>query len=282
MAFRNIAQQSEQEVSVTFEQFAMEHGLIINSLILDKWVRVPTEDHPRKRNGAYIFDGHKGAVINFALHTQHILYKSAEPYVPDPMAAIRRMKAEKERRDRQKKAADKAAFILNNATKEQHPYLLRKGFDCKGYVWNGLLVLPMRVNGALVGCQLIQADGTKRFLAGQVTKGASLVIDNKGVNILCEGFATGLSVRNAMRHLRERYTIHVCFSAGNMLEVAKGMRNPVVIADNDASGTGQSVAKKIASRYWLGQIGEDFNDAEQRIGTAAVADSLLPFIPPRQ
>ena len=263
---------------MTFEQFAMEHGLLINSLILDKWVRVPTEDHPRKRNGAYIFDGHKGAVINFAIHTQHILYKSQEPYKPDPMAATRRRLAEKERRDRQKKAADKAAFILNNATKEQHPYLLRKGFDCKGYVWNGLLVLPMRVNGALVGCQMIQEDGTKRFLSGQVTKQASLVIDNKGRNILCEGFATALSVRNAMRHLKERYTIHVCFSAGNMLEIAKGMHNPLVIADHDASGVGQSVAKKIAPCYWLGELGEDFNDAEMRLGTAAVAETLRPFL----
>lgn len=263
---------------MTFEQFAMEHGLIINSLILDKWVRVPTEDHPRKRNGAYIFDGHKGAVINFAMHTQHILYKSQEPYKPDPMAAIRRQRADAERKRKQKAARDKAAFILNHATKAQHPYLLRKGFDCKGYVWNGLLALPMRVGDSLVGCQLIQEDGTKRFLSGQITKGASLKIDNHGRNILCEGFATGMSVRNAMRHLKQRYTIHVCFSAGNMLEIAKGLDNPLVIADNDASGTGESVAKKIASRYWLGEAGEDFNDAEQRMGTAAVADTLRAFL----
>ena len=263
---------------MTFEQFAMEHGLLINSLILDKWVRVPTEDKPRSRNGAYIFDGHKGAVINFAMHTQHIIYKSQEPYKPDPMAAIRRQRADAERKQKQKAARDKAAFILNNATKAQHPYLIRKGFDCKGYVWNGLLALPMRVGDSLVGCQLIQEDGTKRFLSGQVTKGASLKIDAKGRDILCEGFATGMSVRNAMRHMRERYTIHVCFSAGNMLEIAKGLRNPLVIADNDASGTGEGVAKKIASRYWLGEAGEDFNDAEQRLGTAGVADTLRPFL----
>jgi len=173
---------------------------------------------------------------------------------------------------------EKDRFRNLYATKAQHPYLIRKGFDCKGYVWNGLLALPMRVGDSLVGCQLIQEDGTKRFLSGQVTKGASLKIDAKGRDILCEGFATGMSVRNAMRHIRERYTIHVCFSAGNMLEIAKGLRNPLVIADNDASGTGEGVAKKIASRYWLGEAGEDFNDAEQRLGTAGVADTLRPFI----
>jgi putative DNA primase/helicase len=264
--------------SMTFQQFATEHGLIVDNVEIDKWVRVPTEDKPRSKNGAYIFDGRKGAVINFALHTQHIPYKSNEPYIANPMDQLRRQKAQEERRTRQKQAANKAAFILNSSVKAQHPYLLRKGFDCKGYVWQGLLVLPMRVDGALVGCQLIQEDGTKRFLAGQVTKGASLIIDNKGINILCEGFATGLSVRNAMRHLQERYTLHVCFSAGNMLEIAKGMRAPLVIADNDASGTGESVAKKIASNYWLGEAGEDFNDAEKRLGTAGVADTLRPFI----
>jgi putative DNA primase/helicase len=258
--------------SMTFEEFARDHGLMIKDLILDRWVRVGTEDHPRKQNGAYIFDGHKGAIINFAVHDKHILYKSSEPFIPDPHAAAKREAAKRDHELRQRKAADKAAFILNNAVKGQHPYLIRKGFPDRGLIWNKLLVLPMRVSQHLVGCQMIQEDGTKRFLTGQQTKGASLVIDNKGRNILCEGFATGMSVRRAMKHLRERYTIHVCFSAGNMLEVAKSLREPLVIADNDPMGV--STAKKIASRYWLGEAGEDFNDTEQRIGTQLAAESL--------
>jgi len=264
--------------SMTFQQFATEHGLIVDSLELDKWVRVPTEDHPRKRNGAYIFDGRSGAVRNWAVHDSPIQYKSTEPYIANPMDQLRRQRAQEDRQKKQKAARDKAAFIMNNATKQQHPYLLRKGFDINGLVWNSLLILPMRIGDALVGCQLIDPDGTKRFLSGQVTKGASLVINNKGQDILCEGFATGLSIRNAMKHLRERYTIHVCFSAGNMLEIAKSLRDPLVIADNDPSGVGEGVAKKIASNYWLGEAGEDFNDAEQRLGTAGVADTLRPFI----
>ena len=216
-----------------FEQFAEAHGLIINSLILDKWVRVPTTDHPRKRNGAYIFDGRSGAVINFAVHDKHQIYKTDTPYAPDPEAAAKRRKMEQDRLQRQQAAANKAAGIMNQAVLDTHPYLVRKGFQDKGYVWNGSLVLPMRVKGRLVGCQLIHADGTKRFLTGQQTKGASLMMDNKGQNILVEGFATGMSVRRALKHLRECYCIHVCFSAGNMIEVARGMNNPLVVADHD-------------------------------------------------
>ena len=259
-----------------FEEFAKLHGLLIKDLILDRWVRVGTEDHPKKQNGAYIFDGQEGAIINFAVHDRHIRYKSEEPFIPDPNAHAKKMAALREVESRQKKAAGKAAFIVKSAVKQQHPYLIRKGFFDRGLVWNGLLVLPMRVGDHLVGCQMIQEDGTKRFLSGQQTKGASLVIDAKGRNILCEGFATAMSVRRAMKHLRERYTIHVCFSAGNMLEIVKGVRDPLVIADNDPMGI--ATAKKMSSRYWVGEDGEDFNDTEQRIGTVAAAESLRGFL----
>jgi len=53
---------------MTFEQFAIEHGLLIDSLTQDRWMRVGTVDHPHKKNGAYIFDGRNGAIINFAVH----------------------------------------------------------------------------------------------------------------------------------------------------------------------------------------------------------------------
>lgn len=260
-----------------FEQFAQAHGLIINSLILDKWVRVPTIDHPKKRNGAYIFDGRMGAVINFAVHDKHQIYKTDEPFTPDPQAAARRRKMEHDRLQRQQAAANRATGILNQATLETHPYLIRKGFNDKGYVWRDSLVLPMRINQRLVGCQLIDAGGTKRFLTGQQTKGASLVMNNKGQNILVEGFATGMSVRRALKHLRERYCIHVCFSAGNMIEVARGMDNPLVVADHDPMGI--RTAKKISSRMWLSdEPGEDFNDTEIRVGTSAAAESIKGFL----
>jgi putative DNA primase/helicase len=142
----------------------------------------------------------------------------------------------------------------------------------KAPVFEGSLILAMRVGGKLVGCQRIWEDGQKRFLSGQLTKGTSLIIDNKGRDVVVEGYATALSVRRAFKELRQRYTIHVCFSASNMIEVGRQLKEPLVIADHDPAGI--NAAEQIASRYWLGEKGEDFNDAEIRQGTLAVSASL--------
>lgn len=263
---------------MTFQQFAETHGLIITHLVTDKWTRVPTIDKPQSRNGAYIYDGQSGAVQNWAVHDKPVSWKSKEPYRPDPLAKEKREKAERDRIERQTKASKKAGWILSQAKEGTHPYLARKGFPTqKCYIWNDLLVLPTREGAKLVGCQLISADGTKKFLTGQKTKGVSLVMDNKGVDIVCEGFATALSVRRAMKFLRVRFKIHICFSASNMVEIGRSLKNPVVIADNDVMGI--QTAKKIASDYWVGEaVGEDFNDAEARLGTEAVAQSLARFV----
>jgi putative DNA primase/helicase len=257
---------------MSFEDFARENGLIIDHVIEGRWVRVPTEDHPRKKNGAYIFDGRSGLIQNHAVHQSPIRYVSSEPFVPDPNAAVKRQKQREDRVKQQSEAAKKAAFIFNNVRVEQHPYLVRKGFVEPAKVWKGLLTVPMRVAGNLVGLQLINIDGTKRFLSGQQTKGASLVIDNKGPDVLVEGLATGLSVRRALKLARVRYKIHICFSAGNMLEIAKGLDSPIVVADNDPMGI--ATAKKIASRYWVGEAGEDFNDFHVRVGLFRASQSL--------
>jgi putative DNA primase/helicase len=263
----------ENATSMTFQDFAYEHGLIIDSLMTDRWTRVSTLDKPTKKNGAYVFDGHGGAVINFATMEKHAIYKSDKPQVVD-FEKINRQNADRDRR--QQEAKKKAAYILKQAIPSHHPYLEKKGFSEKGYVWKDLLVIPMRINSALVGLQMIRPDGNKRFLSGQITKGASLMIDNKGRDILVEGYATGLSVRRALKEMKIRYKIHVCFSASNMLEIAKNLENPFVIADNDPVGV--STAKKIASCYWLGEAGEDFNDFEVRLGAHQAGKSLLPLL----
>jgi putative DNA primase/helicase len=170
--------------------------------------------------------------------------------------------------------------MLNGSGFSTHPYLTAKGFaDEQGNVlWvegKPVLLIPMRVAGSLVGVQQIDADGGKKFLYGQRTSGATFTFDNKGVNVVCEGYATALSIRAAMKQMKQRYTLHVCFSAGNMIKVASGLERGIVIADNDASGTGQEAAQKIDWPTWMSdRTGEDANDFHMRVGMFAFTQSL--------
>jgi putative DNA primase/helicase len=268
-----------------FITFCRLHGLLIDYLPpIGVWKRYPTEDHPRKRNGAAKYMGTHGFVQNHAIETEVSVWKSDDPRLDvariqrDASAARRRMIQD------QQAAADKAAWIVSRCTHNTHPYLEARGFPKEtGLVWHTdgtqLLVIPMRDAGHLVGCQLIDPDGTKRFLKGQRTAGASFCINNHGPIILVEGYATGLAVQHAMRQLRRPYTLHVCFSAGNLTAIAKRFRDGLVIADNDKSGTGEAAAKATGWSYWMSdQVGEDANDTYRRLGAFRFSQSLLKVI----
>ena len=263
---------------MTFESFAQEHGLVINHLVRDRWTRVPTVDKPHSRNGAYIWDGKGGAVQNWALHEKPIPFLSDGTRVSDPEWRIKKEKSDKERTARQHKAVGKAAYIMRGAKKGSHPYMDKKGFsDQKHWIFEDLLIVPMRIDQRLVGCQTISADGTKKFLYGQITKGAEAVIDNKGTHILCEGYATGLSVRRALKAVYHRYTIHICFSAANILQMAEKYPDSVIIADNDTMGI--RTAKKTKLPYWVSPVeGEDANDFELRAGSLALGISIIEAV----
>lgn len=251
---------------MTFLQFAQLHGLIVSFLIPFKWVRVPTTDHPRSRNGAYKFLETHGYVQNHATQTEVSVWKDEGAVVDVKAMAQRAKSAQQEIERRQRDAAERAEWILSQCALEAHPYLERKGFkDDRGNVWEKdgqrLLVIPMRVGRQIVGVQLIDADGGKKFLTGQRTSGAAFVMDNKGRAVLCEGYATALSIRAALSAIKTRYTLFVCFSAGNLSTVAATLPSGFVVADNDASGTGERVAKEIGWPYFMPpEVGQDFND----------------------
>jgi len=258
---------------MTFEDFARIHGLVISSIIPGKWVAVPTEDHPRKRNGRYKWLGDVGWVQNWATMQAPEMWRSE---TRDYRAVeVRRalQNADQERQQLAQRAAKKAGWIMHQAKPDTHPYLKRKGFpDDVGNVWRtddqeALLVIPMRIGLRLVGCQLIDGEGNKKFLYGQQTKGASFVMDAKGVPIFCEGYATALSIRAVMQAMKVRYTLYVCFSAGNLKEVARGIPGGIVVADHDPNGVGEKAARDADKPYWLSETpGEDFNDFHSRAG----------------
>lgn len=266
-----------------FEDFARAHGLIIRSIIPHKWVATPTEDHPKKQNGRYKFMGDIGWVQNWATMERPEMWRSDTPQSVH-VRQRERFQADRERKEAADKAASKAGWILHQCKPATHPYLEKKGFpDELGNVWDKdgekLLVIPMRSSGRLVGCQLIDSDGNKKFLNGQVTKGASFLMDAKGLPIFCEGYATALSIREVMKAIKIRYSIYVCFSAGNMKDIAKSIKSGFVVADNDPSGTGERVAQEADKPYWISPtIGQDFNDYWSQEGTFKASQSLKKFL----
>jgi putative DNA primase/helicase len=263
-----------------FEDFARLHGLIISDVIPFKWVSTPTEDKPRSTNGRYKYMGDVGWVQNWATMDKPSMWKSEERFTPTPDFIRKKNSALNDRQQLAEKASAKAGWIMHQTANATHEYLADKGFpDEEGNVWrtdtDELLVIPMRIDKKLIGCQLITARGEKKFLYGQQTKGASFCIDAKGTPIFCEGYATGLSIRSVMMSNKLRYSIYVCFSAGNLKEVAKQFKDGFVVADNDPSGVGESTAIATGKPYWISDtVGEDFNDYHLRVGQFKASQSL--------
>lgn len=188
-----------------------------------------------------------------------------------------------EREKAQQQAASKAAWITHQTKPEKHAYLHSKGFvDAVGPVWwpdekQNLLCIPMRVGQALVGVQMIDREGSKRYLSGQRTSGAEYLISNNGPRAIdwwCEGWATGLSLRDCLSALKLRYRIHITFSAGNLKTMAT---DGVVVADNDESHTGEKAAQATGLPYLLPPAG-DFNDWMRKDGTFKVSQSVRKWL----
>jgi len=100
----------------------------------------------------------------------------------------------------------------------------------------------MRDGGDLHSLQYIGPDGGKRFLTGGRVAGCYFSIGNmQGAATLCiaEGFATGASIFEATGR-----PVAVAFNAGNMLPVAKALREKypeqalIICADDDAGTSG--------------------------------------------
>jgi putative DNA primase/helicase len=270
-------------------QFARLHGLIIDVMPpMGVWKRYPTEDHPHKRNGALKFMGDVAFLQNHATETEITVWK-AEANSKIDYAKIKRIaqQADDDIKRKQAEAARTAAWMLKESQFAHHPYLSAKGFpDEQGNIYVKddvlLLLIPMRVGPHLVGVQVIEPEGKKKFLFGQRTSNAEFIWDNKGPHILCEGYATSLSIRAAMKALKRRYTLHVCFSAGNMEKIAATLQGGYVVADNDASQTGLNTAKKIGWPYFMPPTtGQDFNDFASEVGLFRSSQALAKSLPVR-
>lgn len=265
---------------MSFVAFAQGHGLLIRDLRSDGRIhRVPTVDHPRKRNGAYKFTGEWGWVQAWDSHAEPIVFR------PDhvPQEVVRRDMEQERRRERERrdKAARQAMEVVQRCRFDHHPYLDRKGFkEEQGLVdFDGRLVIPMRAvvrYQRVNSVQWIASDGEKKFLPGGAAKGSALILGTGAEQWLCEGYATALSIRAALASIYRQARVVVCFSAGNLAHVAgllTGLR--FVMADHDASGTGERYATATGLPWVMPpDVNMDANDLHAAHGIRAVAQLM--------
>jgi putative DNA primase/helicase len=155
-----------------------------------------------------------------------------------------------------------------------------------------IFVPSVDIDGNVFGGQRIYGDGRKYFIKGQAKKGLFHLIGEIGSKLyICEGLATGLSIRMASTE-----AVAVAFDAGNLESVALAFRKRypslhiVIAADNDrqreSEGKGnpgldkaRQAACSSLSRYvyptFEGEIGTDFNDLYIQKGIDIVAEQLL-------
>jgi putative DNA primase/helicase len=271
-----------------FIDFARGHGLMLDHALPDgRWHRVKTEDKPKKRNGAYIWDGTRGSVRNWATMENFSTYR-VDGTINRTVQRVDlvRIQAERDREvTKRANAARAAGLALSKAKMTPHPYLARKGFpEAVGMVLEGNLLIPMRdcKTNELLSLQRISEAGEKLFLPGGRTKGAVFVLGKKNylksdhLRYLCEGYATGLSIMEAVNTIHQQAEVWVCFSASNLTYVAERIGgNRLVVADHDASGTGQRAAEATGLPWVMSPIeGEDANDWHQRAGIWELARAL--------
>jgi len=272
-----------------FQSFAMAHGLQIHYLQpADKVQRCPTVDKPRSKNGAWFWDGFKGWVSDWAQGGELHWFdnpQAKEWTDADRKAWAQRKQAAMHRQsDGWSRAATQAGLMLQDTELKTHDYLLYKSLpDSVGLVNEANeLLIPMRnfETNALQGVQVVRwlADERKwekKMLPGMRAKGCVLRLGPKQAaeSILCEGFATGLSIDLAVRLMRLNMAVLICFSDSNMVHVATMVKGRAYCyADNDSSGAGQRAAEKTGVQFCMSDVvGNDANDDHKQFGLMAVA-----------
>lgn len=190
---------------------------------------------------------------------------------------------------RQQQARDDVAVILANASPARsHDYLTAKGIEPHGVRCDGeRLLIPLRdTAGVVQSLQTIAPDGEKRFHSGGKVTGCYFSIGKPdGLVIVCEGFATGASIRESTGH-----AVAVAFNAGNLPPVAQTLHAKypalkiIIAADDDhltpgnpgltnARAAAQAVAGLVAVPVFPATRGDkdtDFNDLHQTAGPDAV------------
>lgn len=265
------------------------------ALVPGRWTQTDTYERNGKGDGrVLLFDDGMGGIVwnhqtqtsqNFSIRGQGGDAVSRAPK-PDP---------QREQRRREEAAIVEAicADIVRSCRNDRHPYLERKGFpdecglvhedprqlmphtrfgdvlrsampECDGPV----LIVPGRIGKVITTVQFITADGDKKNIYRGRMGGASYrIAAGKRRTIVCEGIATALSVRAALRFMGQNWTVLTAFSASNVAKVASAIPDAVIAADNDKPiemfggiGTGEYYARQTGLTWVMPPDLGDFND----------------------
>lgn len=205
--------------------------------------------------------------------------KDDTPEAQAERAAImdQRAEAERIRRDMATREARDTWEAAGRAD-PHHPYLVRKGITphMARQHNDGRLILPiMDASGEVMSVQLIADDGGKKFTPSAPTGGGRAYIGiNMGRTILCEGFATGASIYEAIPD-----QVCIAFSLNNMERLARELHangRAIVLASDGGNAAKRMAA--LADELDVPVIippalkdGNDFNDQAKEQGTDAVA-----------
>lgn len=276
-----------------FHSFALAHGLQIDKLYpADRVQRCATTDKPRSKNGAWFWDGVRGWVSDWAQGGDIYWFEGGEKKAFTEAErkawAQRKLATEQRQAEGWGKAAMTAGLMLRDCEIKEHNYLHSKGLgELTGLVNESKdLLVPMRnvITNDLQGVQVIrwlpeERCYEKKMLPGMRAKGAVLRIGPTRAQetILCEGYATGLSIELAARQMRLSAVVLVCFSDSGMVNVAPMVKGRAYcFADNDKSGAGQRAAEKMCLPFVMSDTeGFDANDVHKKHGLMAVCQLLM-------
>ena len=210
-------------------------------------------------------------------------------------------KLEASQKRKHEKGAMSASFFWDMGKEaKSHPYLQKKKvknhglriLDLQETDYHGWLIVPgYNCDGVLQTVQYISGQGGKRYEKDGQKTGAFYEIsgDNSRI-VLTEGYATGASIHEATGH-----TVVVAFDAGNLIHVARAIREKyqeaeiILGADNDqwkpeAGNTGvrfsEQAAVEISGKVAIPQFKntetkpKDFNDLACLEGPEVVKEQI--------
>ncbi len=272
-------------------QTMLEHGLNVESLILDGEIHRVRVNGKKEKNGWYV--GREVGDKIFGTFGRWdtgvtVKWSSTEKITQHDREIMEfvRLKAEadKERKNANAAKAANAMWSTATAPDDDHPYLLKKKINpILARQYNEYLLIPMYLNGDdVVNLQKIYPDGSKRFLYGGIVKGASARLHSRycpeNTICLCEGYATGVTIYEATS-----FSTIVCFNAGNMAAVAIRVREKFptaviyVCCDNDPVGIekGTEAARVCDGEVRIPNIKDgDFNDLCNKFDSWKVAHTI--------